>query len=775
MSDELEVILKLKDEMSRGFEQVNKTLEGLGTGFQRTSKSVEASTVALGNIFSSVAAKVKNFVNESVALGSQLDELSKKTGLTTDFLQKLGNLATASGTSLQTLSIGISGLQKKAFQAAEGSEEASKSFKHLGISVKDSTGQLKVGEQLFTEVIKSISSLENQTEQAAIAQEIFGRAGREIIPIIKDYGSAIDEAMEASGNMVSLSRDQIAALDRLGDTWDIMTNQVKAGIAIMVSELSPSGNLIVDIFAAIRQAVGYLVIEFMGLYERVMLLPEALKELYNEILVFVGLREQANALGGVMEKYNEISKITQDRQIALVEETKKYSASLNKLAGNAKLASKELSEMNKTMDKTEEAVKKHLSQFEGPEFDALQKRLHGTGKTLSEMIERGERVGEVVVTEEKKIQEETGKTTEEFDKLKNKIDEIDPVVRRLADSIRDSLSDAFERMMQGAEKFEDVLAGFFDSIKRAFLKMVADMAADAVLGNLRGSLGSLFGGGGGGGGGFFGGGGGAVTAAGAGIGGLGSLIPFANTGASPQFQQQVQTANSSFMSSVMPIVGGLGLGAGAIMGGLSGQSDPLSGALGGALGGLTAFGPIGGIIGGIGGGIASIFGQDDAKAKQQRAAKTQAAILAAQQAQLRQAEVERQQALKAAQEAEKARIAMEEAQQMMNAQGLLETHIRSSFAGGLATTDAAKQAFEVLQGGISPEEVNAFGGPKAIVSKQGDILRMASAARSRGVDLGGVTVQIQIGQMATTFDIDRLSEMVGSAISRSLGLTLAGP
>jgi hypothetical protein len=91
--------------------------------------------------------------------------------------------------------------------AASGSKNLQDTFDQLGVSVRDSNGELRDADSVFNETIKSLGSMENETQRNAMAMELFGRqSGPALIQsgaldnlesmtdLAVEFGVAIDES-----------------------------------------------------------------------------------------------------------------------------------------------------------------------------------------------------------------------------------------------------------------------------------------------------------------------------------------------------------------------------------------------------------------------------------------------------------------------------------------------------------------------------------------------------------------------------------------------------
>ncbi|MFX9699918.1 hypothetical protein ABTP10_19410, partial [Acinetobacter baumannii] len=64
----------------------------------------------------------------------------------------IGYAAQMSGNDLQTVSDGLTKLNKSVAQAASGNKEMADTFKSMGINVLDSTGKVKLADDVLKEV-----------------------------------------------------------------------------------------------------------------------------------------------------------------------------------------------------------------------------------------------------------------------------------------------------------------------------------------------------------------------------------------------------------------------------------------------------------------------------------------------------------------------------------------------------------------------------------------------------------------------------------------------
>lgn len=214
--EELSVILKLKDEFSLQMKPVLATLDKVQEGFKTLATSAK---VASGIIIGSFALTARAIMQQS----EELIKLNSITGISVEKLQKLGLAAELNGSSLSELAVGMKNLARQASSAAQGSDEAGAVFKKLGINVLDSAGNLKDTEALFTEVVDKLSKVKNGTEQTALAMQLLGRSGQNLLPVIKQGAAGFDKIGKAAEDLgIIIDKDAIETIESFGDQLTLL-------------------------------------------------------------------------------------------------------------------------------------------------------------------------------------------------------------------------------------------------------------------------------------------------------------------------------------------------------------------------------------------------------------------------------------------------------------------------------------------------------------------------------------------------------------------------
>ncbi len=212
----------LQGRIDAGNAAVGKFNERWGAALQTTRMVGVGMTAVGGGIVGGLMAMTK----QAATYGDEIAKASKKTGMATEDISRLRYAAERSGVGFGGLESALARMARSASEAAGGAEMYSEAYDRLGVSVTDANGELKGGEQLFREVAEGLKNVDNATERAALAQEIFGRSGAQLLPLlnegeagIKKLGDRAEElGMVLSGKAAKDSERFNDALEDLKDT-----------------------------------------------------------------------------------------------------------------------------------------------------------------------------------------------------------------------------------------------------------------------------------------------------------------------------------------------------------------------------------------------------------------------------------------------------------------------------------------------------------------------------------------------------------------------------
>lgn len=202
----------------------------LKSGFKAISV---AGAAAVAGISAATAAVVKLTTGAAQA-ADRIDKMSQKIGISREAFQEMDFIASQSGTSVEVLQQGMKTLRGEMMNAADDTSDAAQEFKRLGIQIKDSNGKMRSQEDVMFDTLSALQAIPDETERAAMATKLFGRAGVELVPLLNSGTGSIEE-MRAKAHELGLVLDDeaIDAGVKLTDTMD----QVKRAFSAVTTRL----------------------------------------------------------------------------------------------------------------------------------------------------------------------------------------------------------------------------------------------------------------------------------------------------------------------------------------------------------------------------------------------------------------------------------------------------------------------------------------------------------------------------------------------------------
>lgn len=163
-------------------------------------------------------------VEETINLGGELDDLRQKTGLTAEALQEYGYVAKLGGSSMQGFAGGVMKLARTMKEAKGGSKDAQQALAQVHITGAALTDALKGGDgldQALMEIAGSFADMPDGPKKTALAMQLFGKSGAELIPTLNKGQQGLAELKQEAIDLgIVMSGDDVSGLDNLGDDID---------------------------------------------------------------------------------------------------------------------------------------------------------------------------------------------------------------------------------------------------------------------------------------------------------------------------------------------------------------------------------------------------------------------------------------------------------------------------------------------------------------------------------------------------------------------------
>lgn len=234
---------KLTDEAGKtvsAFDKVKAATDKIAQGAKNVADKTKGLSLAGGAVAGGLLATGKN----AIQTADDLATLSKRSGLSTDMLQKFAYASDMVDVSTDEL-VGAMTKMKKNM----GDNPAA--FEALGVSVTNADGTFRSLEEVFYDSLAALSQIGDETERDLAAMDLFGKGADTLATIIDDGGVGLQEyGARAQELGLILSEDTIGKLTSTGDTIDEMKARATATLtevgAQLLENLAPTIDTIVE-------------------------------------------------------------------------------------------------------------------------------------------------------------------------------------------------------------------------------------------------------------------------------------------------------------------------------------------------------------------------------------------------------------------------------------------------------------------------------------------------------------------------------------------------
>lgn len=253
------------EEAGDSAEDSAESFENWGEVIKVAAEAAVAAIAAVGAAVGAAAGALVSATTDTAALADEILTLSSVTSLSTDTLQEMNYASELLDVSTDTMTGAMTRMVRSLDEAATGTGAAAEAYAALGVSVTDSSGNLRDTEDIFWDVVDSLGEIENATERDAIAMNLLGRSSRELNPLIEagseGFAQLAEEAHETGYVMSGDTLDAFGELDdnlqRLNNGTTAARNAIGQVLLPVLTDLSSDGvSLLNDFTNAILDTNG---------------------------------------------------------------------------------------------------------------------------------------------------------------------------------------------------------------------------------------------------------------------------------------------------------------------------------------------------------------------------------------------------------------------------------------------------------------------------------------------------------------------------------------
>lgn len=244
--------------MDRNVRRIERFSKRGRSDLSRVSQSFDAlggAAKRLVGVFAGLATVgfAKSVIADLDGIGKTADRL----GLGVEALQELRIVAESAGISQNTLDMAMQRFGRRVAEAREGTGEAVKALKEMGVALRDSSGAARPLEAVLDDVADAMRAVPEQTDRNRLAMKLFDSEGVALVNLLRE-GSAGMAAMRQEARDLGAVIDEslVRGAEDAQTKLDLMSRVISANLSSALINVAP---LLVDAaagVAALARAAG---------------------------------------------------------------------------------------------------------------------------------------------------------------------------------------------------------------------------------------------------------------------------------------------------------------------------------------------------------------------------------------------------------------------------------------------------------------------------------------------------------------------------------------
>lgn len=240
---------KLNAILTLNSDAFNKGLRGAKTRLGKFTSGIASGVASIAKYGAAMAAVAGGafvyFARQQLGVIDSIAKTSRALGISTEALSGLQHAAAIAGVSSADLETAFRRMEKTVGDAKVGLSTAVRALDALGLSTKQ-LDALSPDEQ-FKLIAERLRGVATQSDKARIAQDLFGRSGVKLIPLL-DEGAAGIAALQDEAKRLGITFDEEAAakVEMANDAMTRLKGLLTGALRTAVIQLAPFVQAVAD-------------------------------------------------------------------------------------------------------------------------------------------------------------------------------------------------------------------------------------------------------------------------------------------------------------------------------------------------------------------------------------------------------------------------------------------------------------------------------------------------------------------------------------------------
>lgn len=286
------------ENLDRALGKANKEATGLSGTFSRLKGATAGIGGALGALVPAAGiAGLTALGKRAIDAADNLNDLSQRTGVAVPTLSRFGAAAEDAGSSIDEVAKGMGRLSRGIVDPASKTNEA---LKAIGISSTDAQGRIRGVDGIILDLADKFSKMPDGAEKTALAMELFGKAGMNLIPMLNGGREALSQYS------ATIDTEMAQAADKFNDALNAIARSVAGPFNDAVTALLPTLTQLAqnianfaEWFSGLPKPVQDFAIALGGIAAAAIILAPVLTPIVGAFQLLAGLKLGATIAGWI--------------------------------------------------------------------------------------------------------------------------------------------------------------------------------------------------------------------------------------------------------------------------------------------------------------------------------------------------------------------------------------------------------------------------------------------------------------------------------------------
>lgn len=228
--------------------QFQRQFSAMGSTLTGAARNIAGALVAAFSIHA---------IKQALEYADAMGKAAQAAGMTTAEFSALAHAASLSDVGIEELSAAISRFNRNIVETASGASGAGFALKAMGIEIRGVDGGVRNVSELLADVADKFHNYKDSAEKSALAVELFGRSGAQLIPLLNQGRDGL-EALKTEAQRLGIVVDTETAkkAEEFNDALKKMGNASRATLvdlgALVAGPLTAFADKILSLQAYLR-------------------------------------------------------------------------------------------------------------------------------------------------------------------------------------------------------------------------------------------------------------------------------------------------------------------------------------------------------------------------------------------------------------------------------------------------------------------------------------------------------------------------------------------